>query len=233
MLGELETAAAGTPARIVLDLMRGAGLVFDTADGIRCAAAGITALVQTPLATLAAHRDALLGALAGALGLPAGPLTISLDSFPVDLVLDLANTTLRLRTSADLVLAGPLRARFDVSFDTTSLRARASAALVAGPVALTGNTDASIVLTASPWLERLPLRPFDPAVVAAALLDLVPRLGVSAAVTVLLGDRIAAEIGPVDALLRDPGRLASPQRCVRDERRPGRREDQRPAQDPR
>ena len=35
--------------------------------------------------------------------------------------------------------------------------------------------------------------------------DLAPRVAVSAAVTALLGARVAATIGPIDALLRDPG----------------------------
>ena len=202
VLTELAAAAAGSPARVLLELARAAGLVFDTADGVRSSAAGILALAQTPVATLAARRDELLAALAQLIG--GGPLTIALGSLPLELALDVPAGTLRLRTTADLELAAPLRLRLDTTLATSSMRISGTAALSAGPVALSAGADGSVVLTAAPWLDPLTLRPFDPGRLEQALLALVPRVSVSAAISLLLGSRVGGAIGPVDALLRDP-----------------------------
>jgi hypothetical protein len=201
VIGELATAAAGTPARTLLDLFGAMGLVFDTAEGSRTAAAQLSALVDTPAATLAAHRDALLAALENAIG---GSFTLSLGTFPLELVLDVAAGALRLRSTTDLVLADPFRAGLDVTLATGSLNLTAAGRVAAGPVELVAGTDGRLTLTAPPWADQVVLRPLDPAALEQWVLELLPRTAISAAVTVLLGSRVAGALGPVDALLRDP-----------------------------
>lgn len=201
VIDELAMAAAGTPARTLLDLLAATGLVFGPADGPRTAAAQLSALVDAPAATLAARRDALLAALEAAIG---GPLTLDLGAFPLELALDAAADTLRLRSTADLVLAGPFLAGLDATLVTGSLRLTAAARVAAGPVDLVASTDGRLTVTAPPWVDEVVLRPLDPAELERRVLELLPRTAVSAAVTVLLGSRVAGALGPVDALLRDP-----------------------------
>jgi hypothetical protein len=201
VIAELQSAAAGKPARTLLDLLEAAGLVFDTAEGARTAAAQLTTLLETPVATLAARREALLDALQDAIG---GSFTLGLGTFPLELNLDVAAGTLRLRSTDDLVFADPFHAGLDVSLSIASLRLTAAAHLAAGPVALNATTDGRLTVTAAPWVDEVVLRPLDPATLERHLLDLVPTTAISAAVTVLLGSRVAGALRPVDALLRDP-----------------------------
>ena len=210
LLAELEAAADGTPARQLLDLLRAAGIVLDTADGVRAALTGLAEIVSTPTRTLAARQTQLLGALREIAGLPAGPMTLDLGS-GLELALDVDAGTLHLRTTQDVVLAEPFTLSLDVGFSTATFMPQCTATLGAGVVVLSvaaagqgGGPTATVRLAAPPWLQPLTLVPFDATAAEHALTSLLPRMAISGAISALLGPRVASTIGPIDVLLSDP-----------------------------
>jgi hypothetical protein len=204
LLAELESAAADTPAAMLLRLIRSAGLVVDTVDGARSAVVGIEDLGRAPTQTLLARRDDLLDVIRDAMGLPSGPFVLAPDGYPVELSLDIGTGLLRLRTLGDIGLPDPLSGHVDVQVDLRAYSWIATAALMAGPVELALDSNGAVTIAADPWLPRQSLRPFDPAALQSALAAAAPRLALSAAVTTLVGNRLSSAIGPIDLLLVDP-----------------------------
>ena len=204
LLAQLGLAADDAPARRLLELLQAAGLVVDTADGLRTSVAGVAELAGTPLRTLTARGGDLLGALRSAIDAPPGGAVMLPAGLAVEPSFDPATATLRLRTTADLALAGPFSVRLDLALGTRDLAVSAAAALMAGPVTLGCDTAGTVRLEAAPWVEGLVLRPCDPATLGRELGDHAAGIALSAAATALLGDRAPASIGPVHALLRDP-----------------------------
>ena len=200
-------AAAGTLEAAVLDLARAAGaLVGDGAGGLQADPAGLTALATTPTSTLLARRDALLDALAAAIG---GELELPLTSVPVAASYDRATHTVRVRTVPEIVLSEGIAATLDGRLDLRTLAPTLGAELRSGAVALTHDgATGRLTLSAPPWLDPLVLRPApSPDAMRSALAPLVPRLALSSALSVVLGGLLteSATIGPLDALLDDPG----------------------------
>ena len=208
LLDALGSAAAGSPEAVLLALLDAAGVSAVAGATRRAATAGLDALSAAPLSTLRARRDALLATLAGAIGAPAGPLSLALDAVGLELGLDLPARTLRARSTRPLDLAGPLGASFDARFDPFALTVGFDLTLSAGPVALTHDSAAgTLTLAAPPWLAALVVRPApSPAALGGALEAVVERLALSATLSALLGEHVAeGAVGALDALLSDPG----------------------------
>ncbi len=209
-IAELRSAgegASGSPAAAVLDLLEAAGVVFSTTEGPRASIQGLVELATVPIRTLTQRRAALLDALRSLLGLGAGDLAVTLPSLPLRLSLDDAAMVVRLETTADVTLAGPLRVGGRLDLDTRTLAASLDVSLLAGPLVLRRHASGTIDVSGAPWLAApLVLRPFDPAALRPRLLDLLADLSVSSIASAVLGAGAGAgvSIPPISALVRDP-----------------------------
>jgi pimeloyl-ACP methyl ester carboxylesterase len=206
----LGAPAAGTPAALLADLGVAAGVLRRTPGGaLRADAAGLGALATAPTATLRARRDALLDELEAALG---GALAAVAPGVALELSLDRPTWTLRLRSTADLALGEGVAAGLDGALALATLAPSLQAELRAGAVRLRHDAAGTLTLSAPPWLAPLALRPPPaPAALREALLPLVPRLALSAALSAALGELLEAprSVGALDRVLADPGGVLS------------------------
>ena len=169
--------------------------------------AELVALVRSPPDVLRGQRDALLDALSAKLG---GELAVRLADPPLELSLDRASWTLRLRGTTALALADGVGATLDAGLSLTTFAPTLHAGLQAGAIALDYTTArGTLQLAAPPWLDALTVAPAPPpAVLRAALAPLVPRVALSAALSAALGgllDDARATVRALDRVLADPG----------------------------
>ncbi|MGZ4200926.1 MAG: DUF6603 domain-containing protein [Thermoleophilaceae bacterium] len=166
----------------------------------------LNGLVTTPQATLLAQRDALLDAVENALG---GALRVSLASIPLELRLDRASWVLVLRSTADLPFGEGVSASFAAGLQLITMRPTLDATLRVGAISLIHSAEnGTLTLSAQPWLAPLALLPAPaPATLRDALVPVIPRLALSAAMSAGLGELLGAHgtVGALDALLADPG----------------------------
>ena len=170
--------------------------------------AGLAALAGAPTATLRARRDALLDALEDALG---GPLAVGLAGVPLELTLDRATWTLRLRSTAELALGDGVGVAIDGRLSLATLAPTLDATLRVGAVRLAHSAAAgTLTLSAPGWLDPVVVRPApSSADLRTALAPAVSRAAPSAALSAALGGVAQGAVGPLHAFLADPGgRLA-------------------------
>jgi uncharacterized protein DUF6603 len=174
------------------------------ATGAHVAPDAVAELQAAPAALVRENRDALLDALDDALG------GLSVQAAGVELSLDRATGSLRLRTVADLDLGEGVTLGADGRIALATMTPSLAAHVTVGAVSLT--YDGRLTLAAEPWLRPLVLLPPPtPAALEAALVPLAGRVAVSAALSALLGELldVRGTVAALDPLLENPGeRLA-------------------------
>jgi hypothetical protein len=157
-------------------------------------------------AVLRQRRDALLDAVEDALG---GALDVPLAGLPLQVTLDRAGWTLRLRTTADLDLGEGITAGFDARLALATLTPTLDAALQVGAIRVEHEGAAgTLTLSAPPWLDGLVVLPLpEPEELRDTLVPLIPRVALSAALSAALSELldVRGTIGALDSILADPG----------------------------
>src|SRR5213075_2253125 len=118
-----------------------------------------------------------------------------------------------LRSTASLPFGEGVGASFEAGLALTTMTPALDATVNVGAISLRHSVEqGTLTLAAAPWLAPLVLLPAPaPVALRDALVPVVPRLALSAAISAGLGELLGAQgtVGALDALLADPGaRLA-------------------------